>query len=61
MIIGENLRLRALDRKDLPMFTEWLNDPEVTENLLVSHPFSLESEEQWYEGVLKSSIYERPL
>jgi len=61
MIIAENLRLRALEKTDLPQFTQWLNDPEVTENLLVSHPFSFDSEEQWYQGVLKAPVYERPL
>ncbi len=61
MIVGKNLRLRALEKEDLPKFVEWLNDSEVTENLLLNHPFSLDSEEQWYEGVLKSPIYERPL
>lgn len=61
MIVGKNLRLRALEKEDLPKFVEWLNDPEVIENLFVDHPFSLAAEEQWFEGVMKSPMFERPL
>ena len=45
MIYGKRLRLRSLERDDLPKFVEWLNDPEVRENLFVNHPFSMAEEE----------------
>ncbi|NSW53152.1 MAG: GNAT family N-acetyltransferase [Anaerolineae bacterium] len=61
MIYGKRLRLRALERSDLPLFVRWLNDPEVTDNLLIGHPFSMDTENQWYEGMLQRSQYERPL
>ena len=61
MIYGERLRLRALERKDLPLFVAWLNDPEVRENLFVSHPLSMAEEEIWFERMLKQSQLERPL
>jgi RimJ/RimL family protein N-acetyltransferase len=61
MIIGERIRLRALERSDLPQFLTWLNDPEVTENLFLMHPLSMEEEEKWFEGMNKRPLYERPL
>jgi RimJ/RimL family protein N-acetyltransferase len=61
MIYGKRLRLRALERSDLPSFVNWLNDPDVTENLLLGHPLSTEEENQWYDALMKRSSYERPL
>jgi diamine N-acetyltransferase len=61
MIYGERLRLRAIEKDDLPKFVEWFNDPEVRENLVRNHPMSMATEEQWFEHVLKQSEYERPL
>ena len=29
VIFGERVRLRRIERGDLPRFVEWLNDPEV--------------------------------
>ena len=29
MIEGKRVRLRAIERSDLPTFVRWLNDPEV--------------------------------
>jgi RimJ/RimL family protein N-acetyltransferase len=61
MIVGKDLRLRAVDRTDLKRFVEWLNDREVTRNLLLYRPLSMGQEEQWYEGVLKRAPDESPL
>jgi len=61
MINGERIRLRALEKEDLPNFVEWLNDPEVRENLFANHPMSMAEEEQWFENMLKQPRYERPL
>jgi len=33
MIFGKRVRLRALNQEDLPLFVEWLNDPEVVRGL----------------------------
>jgi RimJ/RimL family protein N-acetyltransferase len=54
MIEGSLTRLRAVGRSDLPTFVRWVNDPEVTEFLLLEQPTSLEEEEMWYEEMLKS-------
>jgi len=61
MIYGENLRLRHVEREDLPKFVYWLNDPEVTQGLSIRLPLSIDEEESWYEQVLKQPAEERPL
>jgi RimJ/RimL family protein N-acetyltransferase len=61
MIYGERIRLRAIERTDLAQFTEWLNDPEVRQGLMINLPFSLAKEETWYENMLKSPQEEHPL
>jgi len=61
MIVGEGIRLRAISRDDLSLFTIWLNDPEVRRGLMHYHPFSLEDEEDWFEGMRKRPLEEHPL
>ena len=60
MIFGERVRLRAIEREDLPRFVRWFNDPEVRENLDIFLPMSLGEEEKWYESVLGQDPVERP-
>ncbi len=60
MITGQRVRLRAIEREDLPKFTSWLNDREVTEYLLWSHPLSQAEEEGWYNNMLGRPIAEHP-
>lgn len=52
MIVGEKVRLRPIERDDLPRFVEWFSDPEVRRYLLVYLPFSLAQEERWFENLL---------
>ena len=54
MIYGERVRLRHVEREDLPHFVEWLNDPEITQGLSIYIPLSRDEEESWYMQVLKS-------
>jgi diamine N-acetyltransferase len=61
MITGKNVRLRAIEREDIPRFVTWLNDPEVTAGLVMTLPFSLAEEEDWYENMLKRPPAEHPL
>ena len=61
MIIGERVRLRAIEREDLPRFVEWLNDPEVRHGLALFLPISGAEEEQWFENMLKSPANEHPM
>jgi len=60
MIVGEDVRLRAIERDDLPRFVAWLNLPEVRRGLALYLPLSLAEEERWYEGMLQSPPDERP-
>lgn len=48
MIHGNGVRLRAIEREDIPRFVRWLNDPEVTEYLLINSPLSHVMEEAWF-------------
>lgn len=61
MIYGARVRLRPLDRHDLPSFVEWLSDPEVIQGLAIYISLSLDEEEIWYEQMLKQPKEERPL
>jgi RimJ/RimL family protein N-acetyltransferase len=54
MLEGEVVRLRAVERGDLPTIIKWINDPQVTEFLQFEPPMSLEDEEAWYAHMLKS-------
>ena len=52
MIVGEKIRLRPIERDDLPRFVEWFADPEVRRHLLANMPFSLAEEERWFDKLL---------
>ncbi|MEN3010519.1 MAG: GNAT family protein [Candidatus Bipolaricaulaceae bacterium] len=55
MLSGENLRLRAIEREDIPRFVRWFNDPEVRRFLLMHEPLSRAREERWFEAYLARS------
>lgn len=61
MIYGKHIRLRAVERDDLPRFVQWLNDPEVIEGLTIHLPLSLEDENEWYEMMRKAPKEAQPL
>ncbi|MCJ7715403.1 MAG: GNAT family N-acetyltransferase [Anaerolineales bacterium] len=61
MIIGDQIRYRAIEKEDLPNFVTWLNDPEVRQGLSLIMPLSLAEEEEWFSGMLKKPPYEKPL
>jgi len=61
VIYGDKVRLRAIEREDLPRFVEWINDPEVRQGLNFYLPMSTVEEERWYEGYLERDPPERPL
>ncbi|MFO3796562.1 MAG: GNAT family N-acetyltransferase [Anaerolineales bacterium] len=61
MIYGERIRLRAIERTDLPFFVEWLNDAEVRNGLNLYLPLSMAEEEEWFEKMLQRPAVERPL
>ena len=53
MIVGRNVRLRAVAKDDLPRFVEWFSDPDVRRFLDMYLPFSLAQEERWFEDLLE--------
>ena len=61
MIYGDRVRLRHMEKDDLPSFVEWLNDPEVVRGLSLYTPISMVEEQEWFETMLKRPIEERPL
>jgi diamine N-acetyltransferase len=61
VIPGSRVRLRAMEKLDLPRFQEWLNDPEVTDGLATSLPISAADEEKWFADVTERQAEERPL
>ena len=61
MLIGKRVRLRAIEKEDLPRFVTWLNDPEVRRHVNFRPPLSLPQEEKWYEHILQQQPAEQPL
>jgi len=61
MIYGERVRLRAMEKGDLPAFVRWFNDPEVRCNLNIVQPLSMGQEEKWYTDMLNRPVDEQPL
>lgn len=53
MISGKKVRLRAIEREDIPTFLKWLNDSEVQRYLSrTPFPLSFAEEEIWFERQL---------
>jgi RimJ/RimL family protein N-acetyltransferase len=61
MILGQQIRFRAIEKEDLPYFVQWLNDPEVRLGLSLIMPLSLAEEEDWFASLLKKPPFEKPL
>ncbi|HPH95643.1 MAG TPA: GNAT family protein [Anaerolineaceae bacterium] len=60
-IYSSKVRLRAVERTDLPLFVAWLNDPEVAEGLLISYPMSMAEEERWFDHMLTTPAAQHPM
>lgn len=61
MLSTPTVRLRPLDKSDVPLFAAWLSDEEVILNLGMYMPMSLGDEEAWYENQMKQDAVKRPL
>jgi diamine N-acetyltransferase len=61
MIYGKRIRLRGVERTDVPKSFEWINDPEVNEGLAVYLPMSLRDEEQWFDQMAQRDQSEKPM
>jgi RimJ/RimL family protein N-acetyltransferase len=60
MILGERVRLRAIERDDLPQFVAWLNDPEVRDGLGLIFPLSMTDENKWFDEMQNRPPAEKP-
>jgi diamine N-acetyltransferase len=54
MILGQRIRLRPIEKEDLPRFVKWLADEDTRAYLGQHLPYGLMQEEQWYENNLKA-------
>ena len=61
MIIGDTVRLRGIEKEDLPLFVNWLNDPDVRRYLSLYSPLSNAQEEKWFEDLASHCLAEQPL
>jgi RimJ/RimL family protein N-acetyltransferase len=61
VISGKRVRLRAVERSDLPKFHGWLNDSEVTQGLAMFLPLSMGDEEKWFDRVMQGEPEQRAL
>lgn len=61
MIYSERIRLRAIEREDIPRYVEWLNDPEVIAGMLFNIPMSNADETRWFENLASQAPAERSL
>lgn len=60
MRMENQIRIRPIEKSDLPSFVKWLSDPDVLENLGIHNPLSMAREEKWFEQVLEGPEDEHP-
>ena len=61
MIIGDRVRIRAMEEDDLPRYVIWFNDSEVIQGLNQFLPMSLKEEQKWFEDMQLRDPIERSL
>ncbi len=52
-LVGSRVWLRPLERTDAPNILPWINDPEVTRNLLLHRPMNIQAEEAFIEDTAR--------
>jgi RimJ/RimL family protein N-acetyltransferase len=57
-LYGKRIRLRAAEKEDIPNFLRWINDPEVTEDLVLIEPMSHYEEEIWFDSMMQRPVHE---
>lgn len=60
MIYSNRLRFRRPEKDDIPVFIDWLNDPEVRHGISLYLPISKWEEEEWFEKMTGRTPNERP-
>jgi diamine N-acetyltransferase len=59
VILGERIRLRAVERDDLPRYVRWFNDPELRSTLNMFLPMNIDDETKWFERYMDADPIER--
>jgi RimJ/RimL family protein N-acetyltransferase len=54
MILGQRIRLRPIEKDDLPRYVKWFSDPDLRAHVAQHLPLGQAQEEQWYERNLGS-------
>ena len=54
MILGQRIRLRPIEKEDIPRYVKWLADEETRSYLGQPLPFGLVQEEHWFEHNLQA-------
>ncbi|MHC4579912.1 MAG: GNAT family N-acetyltransferase [Planctomycetota bacterium] len=52
MLVGEKVRIRAIELEDLEKIVEWRNTTEIMEYFYEKEPLSLEMQRRWFDGYL---------
>ncbi len=59
-IVGQTVRLRAIERDDLPLLQSWANDPDIQFNLGSWHfPLSAADRNRWFDAFRGDSVDQR--
>ena len=56
MLIGERIKLVPTKREYIESYIKWINDPEITQYLVMFRPMTKEMEEEWYENLPNCNI-----
>lgn len=58
-IFGETIMLREYRKEDLPEMREWVNDPEIVDNLadIFNHPHTLNETERFLNAILERRMH----
>ena len=51
MLIGERIKLVPTKREYIGSYLKWINDPEITQYLVIFRPMTKEMEESWYDNL----------
>jgi RimJ/RimL family protein N-acetyltransferase len=53
MLNGEKIRLRPVDRQDLPFMVAMMNDEDMRDHISRNAPMSMAEEEKWFDALYK--------
>lgn len=61
MIVGDRIRFRATERKEMKTFSNWFNDEEVRAGTSYILPMSETNQEKWFNNMLQKNKAEQPM